>query len=465
MVDGGRGRVRRLDEAGRRGSRRSGPGDRRRPADEAFHALAAHARARESVYFNAHDPTRGLTAGRLRRACGTADAARPWRRSGCPTAACSSAWIAGPRGRARAALTVGAITVGWDPPGLRLHGDFAPHEGGDFPARAAAACCSRPAPRRCACPWRFRRRRPRWTSRRRCPPDARDGAVRAGHAPRGAVRRLERGRSGVDGHAWPFAGTGSRDHSWGLRDWDAADHWRLFTLRLPALAVHALVVSARGPPGAGRVRLAGRRGAGHPPRRIRGRARGRPAARGGARGGHRPRDACACGEPWCGRSPSPCSSRGSPGATSRDRRTACCSTRTSPATRPTGRPATAWPSSPNVRDARCLPGRTSWRWRRRCWRSPWSTPAGRWDSARALAGGGRARRLRLRPGADRHRRLPRARLRDRVALRARRSAGGGRRRVGLRDPLRVDAGGPARNGAPRRGGRPRPLWSRSRWTC
>jgi hypothetical protein len=55
-----------------------------------------------------------------------------------------------------------------------------------------------------------------------------------------------RGHLSVDGRVGPFDGTGSRDHSWGLRDWDAADYWRLFTLRLGAMAVHALVVSARG---------------------------------------------------------------------------------------------------------------------------------------------------------------------------------------------------------------------------
>ena len=51
----------------------------------------------------------------------------------------------------------------------------------------------------------------------------------------------------VDGQAFPVSGTGSRDHSWGLRDWEAADYWRLFTVRLgDDLAVHALSVSVRG---------------------------------------------------------------------------------------------------------------------------------------------------------------------------------------------------------------------------
>jgi len=56
-----------------------------------------------------------------------------------------------------------------------------------------------------------------------------------------------RGSVVVDGRAHQLEGTGSRDHSWGLRDWDAADHWRLFTVRLgDDLAVHALSVGVKG---------------------------------------------------------------------------------------------------------------------------------------------------------------------------------------------------------------------------
>ena len=43
------------------------------------------------------------------------------------------------------------------------------------------------------------------------------------------------------------AGTGSRDHTWGRREWSAADWWRLFTMRLgDDVVVHALMVSAHG---------------------------------------------------------------------------------------------------------------------------------------------------------------------------------------------------------------------------
>jgi hypothetical protein len=50
----------------------------------------------------------------------------------------------------------------------------------------------------------------------------------------------------IDGRAVRFDGTGSRDHSWGRRDWDAAEWWRLFTARFDDLAVHALAVSVNG---------------------------------------------------------------------------------------------------------------------------------------------------------------------------------------------------------------------------
>jgi hypothetical protein len=51
----------------------------------------------------------------------------------------------------------------------------------------------------------------------------------------------------IDGRSLAVDGTGSRDHTWGRRDWSAADWWRLFTLRLgDDVALHALAVSARG---------------------------------------------------------------------------------------------------------------------------------------------------------------------------------------------------------------------------
>jgi hypothetical protein len=49
------------------------------------------------------------------------------------------------------------------------------------------------------------------------------------------------------GRRFGFEGPGAPDHSWGLRDWEAAEHWRLFTVSFgPDLAVHALAVAVGG---------------------------------------------------------------------------------------------------------------------------------------------------------------------------------------------------------------------------
>jgi rifampicin phosphotransferase len=55
------------------------------------------------------------------------------------------------------------------------------------------------------------------------------------------------GRVIVDGRGIAIAGTGTRDHSWGRREWRALDHSRLFLARFDDdLALHALALSARG---------------------------------------------------------------------------------------------------------------------------------------------------------------------------------------------------------------------------
>jgi hypothetical protein len=56
-----------------------------------------------------------------------------------------------------------------------------------------------------------------------------------------------RGELFVDGVRLRLDGRGGRDHSWGRRDWEAADHWRLFMVPFgEGLAVHAIVVSVEG---------------------------------------------------------------------------------------------------------------------------------------------------------------------------------------------------------------------------
>jgi pyruvate,water dikinase len=241
-VDGGRGLVRALGAEG--GVAAAGPALLEgSPADEAFHPLAADPRARESVYVQAQDPARGLT---LVASAGV----RPGGRGEALVA------IGLPDGRvlfrverARARfgerrLTVGATTVRWDPPGLSVEGDLAPHEPAGFPPGPLPLLLM---PRTAAVRLHltFTPETPAIDLSGGLPPDARQALAEL------ASHHVEQsggwsGELSVDGRSLGFEGTGSRDHSWGLRDWDAADHWRLFALRLPALALHALVTSARG---------------------------------------------------------------------------------------------------------------------------------------------------------------------------------------------------------------------------
>jgi hypothetical protein len=61
-----------------------------------------------------------------------------------------------------------------------------------------------------------------------------------------------RGQLRLDGRSIGLEARGSRDHTWGRREWAAADHWRLFIVRFGEdLALHALSVSCQGRRAAG----------------------------------------------------------------------------------------------------------------------------------------------------------------------------------------------------------------------
>jgi phosphohistidine swiveling domain-containing protein len=242
MVDGGTGRITRVGEGS------AGRGEA--PAlvfaaaeDEAFHPLADDARARESVYVNAQDPARGLavvaSAGVRRGGRGEALAA-----IGLPDGRTLFRVDRGPAVFGPRSLTVGATTVLWNPPGLRLSGSFAPHEDTSFPPGPLPLWLM---PRTAAVrlDLAFAADTPAVDFTPGLPHDVQSALAELG-AHHVEQSGLWRGALALEGPAQSFEGTGSRDHSWGLRDWDAADHWRLFTLRLPHLAVHALVVSVRG---------------------------------------------------------------------------------------------------------------------------------------------------------------------------------------------------------------------------
>jgi rifampicin phosphotransferase len=244
VVDGGRGRVRVGDEPT--------PGDaplptalhaQAAPRDEAFHPLEDHPLARESVYINVQDPASGVA---LVASAGV----RPGNRGEALLA------LALPDGRVLFTLelgrprldgsvAVGRLRVGFDPVTLHFEGRMAQHEGHDFPPAPVPLLLS---PRTVAVSLEltFSPTTPAVDFCEGLPADALDAL-----APLGA-HHVEQsgawwGTAVVDGRRFPVAGTGSRDHSWGRRDWSAADWWRLFTLRFDAdLAVHALTVCARG---------------------------------------------------------------------------------------------------------------------------------------------------------------------------------------------------------------------------
>jgi hypothetical protein len=252
-VDGGSGRVRKL---GARDAAEAVPTVLPSEAapgslaadDERLHDLAPYAAqsatARESVYFNAQDPETGVVL------VSSLGLGRRWRGEGLLA-------LGLPDGRVLFGLdldkatddgtewSVGGQTVVWRPTRLHAVTRLSVHEADAFPPGLV----------------------PLLLSPRTVPvsidltlfPDTPPVDFCAG-LPDDVRRALEplgshhveqsgswRGTVTVDGRAMRFEGPGSRDHSWGVRDWEAADHWRLFTATLgPGLAFHALVVSVRG---------------------------------------------------------------------------------------------------------------------------------------------------------------------------------------------------------------------------
>lgn len=247
LVDGGTGRVRIVPAAAATAaaagqeSRSLRPAD---PGDEAFHALESDPRARESVYLNVQDPAAGLAL------VASLGVKRGGRGEALLALALPDGRVLFGLERVRAQLrpprlAVGDLAFDWDRLRLVFDGALAPHEPGCFPpgplplllaprtvrVRFDLACLpATPAVDFCE----------------DLPED-----VRAALRPLGSHHVEQSGRwrgtLDVDGTRLHLEGTGSRDHSWGLRDWEAADHWRLFTLRLGEdMGVHALAVSVRG---------------------------------------------------------------------------------------------------------------------------------------------------------------------------------------------------------------------------
>ena len=242
-VNGGTGLVEVLDATAAAEDRAAGDLVVADPADEAFHPLEPHPLARESVYFNVQDPATGMalvaSAGVRRGARGEALVAL--------TVRTGEVLFAVDRGFARglpAGLGVGGLDVVTSPLRLAFDGRLAAHRGPFPPGPVPALLTPREVAARIDL--RFTPRGPAIDFCAGLPKDVRDAL-----APLGAHHVEQSGAwSGtveVDGRLLRVTGTGSRDHTWGRRDWSAADWWRLFTMRLGEdVVLHALVVSARG---------------------------------------------------------------------------------------------------------------------------------------------------------------------------------------------------------------------------
>jgi pyruvate,water dikinase len=245
LVDGGSGRVRRMP-AGTSdgGGKLFSPIRSVDPADEDFPPLENHPQARESVYFNLLDPDTGLgivcSLGRKRGGRGEAILGLRL-----PDGKLLFGLELDTGRREDGALAVGGLAAGWRPSRLRAETRLAEHDAESFPPGPIKVLLAprtveiridlsfhptTPAVDLCAIV---------------------DEETRRQLEPLGAHHVEQSGRAAgevvVDGRRYRFAGTGSRDHSFGRRDWDAADHWGLFTLRLGEdIALHALAVCVRG---------------------------------------------------------------------------------------------------------------------------------------------------------------------------------------------------------------------------
>lgn len=245
-VDGSSGRVRILAEepfASDAASQPSSfpPAD---AADERLHALEAHPKARESVYFNAYDPEAGVG---IIASMGV----RPGDRGEAVLAlslpndrTLFALALARPQ-RADASFSVGGIGAAWSPVRLFFRGRLAAWEAGEFPPGPLPLLL---APRTVEVDLdvAFEPSSPAIDLVAGLSEEARGIAEPLGRHHVEQSGRF-RGHVRLDGQRLWLEATGSRDHSWGLRDWSAADHWKLFTVRFgDDLTLHALAASVNG---------------------------------------------------------------------------------------------------------------------------------------------------------------------------------------------------------------------------
>jgi rifampicin phosphotransferase len=214
------------------------------PADERLHPFVAHRSARESVYFNAYDPRAGIgiIASMGVRPGGRGEAvlgiALPDGRS------LFGLFLARAESDARH-FAVGGVGTSWGTTRLFFRGRLAPWESARFPPPPLPLLI---APRTVDVDLQV-------LLHPATPAvDLVAGLAaeeRGFVAPLGAHHveqsGLFRGHLTIDGVRHELEASGSRDHSWGRREWPAADHWKLFTVRFDDdLALHALTTSVLG---------------------------------------------------------------------------------------------------------------------------------------------------------------------------------------------------------------------------
>jgi pyruvate,water dikinase len=243
VVDGGSGQVRRwrTDGSGEGSPPALAPFDL---ADEDFPPLEDHPLARESAYFNLFDPETGLgivcALGRKRR--GRGEAVLAVRR---PEGGLLFTLELAEGRREGGGLTVGGIAAGWQPARLHALTRLAEHDADAFPPGPLQVLLA-PRTVEVRIDLAFRATTPAVDLCASVDPETRRRLEPLGSRHVEQSGRAE-GEVVIAGRRFPFAGTGSRDHSFGHRDWDAADHWGLFTMRLgDDVALHALAVCVRG---------------------------------------------------------------------------------------------------------------------------------------------------------------------------------------------------------------------------
>ena len=244
VVDGGSGQVKRWRDGGRGGGNPLAPLRPVELADEDFPPLEDHPLARESVYFNLLDPESGLgivcSLGRKRRGRGEAILAVRT-----PDGRLLFGLELGEGRREDGGLTVGGLAGGGQPARLRARTRLAEHDADAFPPGPLTVLLA-PRTVEVRIDLAFHATSPAVDlcasvdeeTRRRLEPLGAHHVEQSGRAEGEVILGDQRFR---------FRGTGSRDHSFGRRDWEAADHWGLFTMRLGEdVALHALAVCVRG---------------------------------------------------------------------------------------------------------------------------------------------------------------------------------------------------------------------------